>query len=138
MGRPETPRLTADIIIELDDRENRPVVLIQRRNPPLGYAIPGGFVDVGETVEQAALREAFEETGLSVDELRLLGVYSDPARDPRGHTVSVVFVAVGRGLPRPGDDAADIIIVDPTKPPATAFDHDRILADYCRRMRSKT
>lgn len=137
MAKPETPRLAVDVIIELDDREDRPVVLIERRNPPMGCALPGGFVDIGETVEQAASREAFEETGLRVQELRLLGVYSDPARDPRGHTVSVAFVAAGRGLPRAGDDAADILLVDPARPPETAFDHDRILADYCRTMRSK-
>jgi len=137
MPRPETPLLAVDVVIELADREGRPVVLIDRRNPPLGYALPGGFVDVGESVEQAAARETFEETGLRVDRLRLLGVYSDPGRDPRGHTVSVVFVGAGSGIPSPGDDAADVVLVDPENPPATVFDHDRILADYCSRVRCR-
>ena len=90
MARPITPALTVDVVIELTDRPDRPIVLIERRNPPAGHALPGGFVDVGETVEAAAVREAREETGLEVTLTRLLGVYSDPARDPRGHTVSIV------------------------------------------------
>ncbi len=135
MARPETPLVAVDVIVELADRADRPVVLIGRRNPPLGNALPGGFVDIGETVEAAAARETYEETGLRVEDLRLLGVYSDPARDPRGHTVSVVFAATAGGIPRPGDDAADVILVDPRNPPDTVFDHHRILADYCREMR---
>ena len=93
MARPTTPLLAADTIIELTDRPGRPIVLIARRNPPPGWAIPGGFVDVGESAEQAAVREAAEETGLSVRLVTLLGFYSDPARDVRGHTASVVYVA---------------------------------------------
>ena len=88
MPRPTTPALAVDVIAQLADRPGLPVVLVARRYPPLGWAIPGGFVDVGETVEQAALRELREETGLDGESLRLLGVYSDPGRDPRGHTVS--------------------------------------------------
>lgn len=135
MGRPRTPALTVDVIVELVDRADRPIVLIGRRNPPLGWAIPGGFVDIGETVEQAALRELAEETGLEGERLTLLGVYSDPQRDPRGHTVSVVFAALGRGEPRAGDDAERILIADPVHPPRMAFDHASILEDYCRRFR---
>ena len=130
MARPVTPLLTVDVVIELADRPGRPVVLIERRNPPPGHALPGGFVDVGETVEAAAVREAREETGLEVRLTRLLGVYSDPARDPRGHTVSVVYVGEARGEPRAGDDAAGILVCDATQPPPLAFDHALILADY--------
>ena len=86
MPAPATPALTTDIIIELTDRPGRPIVLIERRYPPHGWALPGGFVDVGEAVEHAAVREALEETALGVRLTALLGVYSDPARDPRRHT----------------------------------------------------
>jgi len=130
MPRPSTPALAVDLVIELEDRPGRPIVLIERRHPPTGHALPGGFVDIGETVEQAACREAREETGLEVRLRGLLGVYSDPARDPRGHTVSVVFIAGAAGLPVAADDAAAILIIDPARPPALAFDHGRILHDY--------
>ncbi|MBP6514354.1 MAG: NUDIX hydrolase [Steroidobacteraceae bacterium] len=130
MARPVTPLLTVDVVIELADRPCRPIVLIERRNPPPGFALPGGFVDLGETVEAAAMREAREETGLEVRLLRLLGVYSDPARDPRGHTASVVYVAEATGEAVAGDDAGAIRIVDAASPPALAFDHARILRDY--------
>ena len=135
MPRPVTPPVAADAIIELVDRPGRPIVLIERRNEPLGWAIPGGFVDVGETVEHAAIREAREETGLDVELCALLGVYSDPARDPRGHTVGIVFVARARGQPQAGDDARSFLIVDPRHPPQLAFDHTLILSDYVRRFR---
>jgi 8-oxo-dGTP diphosphatase len=129
MARPRTPLLTVDAVIELLDAPGE-IVLIERRHPPHGWALPGGFVDVGETVEQAAVREAKEETGLSVTLVHLLGVYSDPARDPRGHTVSVVYVGRARGAPRGGDDAGAAKGFRPESPPALAFDHGRILADY--------
>jgi 8-oxo-dGTP diphosphatase len=131
MPVPVTPLLAADIIIELADRPGRPIVLIERRNPPPGWAIPGGFVDVGETIEQAAVREAQEETALAVTLIALLGVYSDPQRDVRGHTASAVYVAVAQGTPRAQDDAAAVGVFNPENLPANlAFDHHRILADY--------
>ena len=131
MSRPITPLLAVDTIIELADRPDRPIVLIRRKNPPLGWALPGGFVDVGETVEAAAVREAHEETGLEVTLRVLLGCYSDPRRDPRGHTASVVYVTEARGRPQADDDAAAVGIFDPKQLPADlAFDHDRILRDY--------
>ena len=132
MGRPITPALAVDLVIELVDRPGRPIVLIERRNPPAGHALPGGFVDVGETVEDAARREALEETGLEVELRSLLGVYSDPSRDVRGHTVSVVYVAESRGEPQAGDDAAQVIVTGLDDLPPLAFDHASILADYAR------
>lgn len=130
MPVPKTPLLTTDVIIELLDRPGRPIVLIKRRHPPHGWALPGGFVDVGETVEQAAVREAREETALEVRLKALLGVYSDPARDPRGHSVSVVYVAEAHGTPRAQDDAAETRAFSPQALPELAFDHARILSDY--------
>jgi 8-oxo-dGTP diphosphatase len=132
MPVPTTPKLAVDIVIELLDLPSRPIVLIERRFPPPGWALPGGFVDVGETVEAAAVREAREETGLEISLGALLGVYSDPARDPRGHTVSVVYLATARGTPAAADDARAVRAVDPATPPLLAFDHARILADYRR------
>lgn len=131
MSRPETPLLAVDIIIRLVDRPGQPLVLIERKNPPPGWALPGGFVDIGETLEQAAVREAREETGLEVALQQLLGCYSDPARDSRGHTVSAVFIATASGEPLAADDARAIQLVSPDAPPANlAFDHAQILADY--------
>ena len=132
MGRPTTPIIAADIIIELLDEPGRPIVLIERKNPPHGWAIPGGFVDVGETLEHAAVREAEEETGLKVKLKALLGNYSDPSRDPRGHTVTAVYVAEAHGQPKAGDDAKHVEVFDPLRPPALAFDHALVLADYRR------
>jgi 8-oxo-dGTP diphosphatase len=121
------PLPTADVIIEVGDR----IVLVRRKNPPEGWAIPGGFVDVGETVEAAAAREGREETGLAVTLTALLGVYSDPARDPRHHTVSTVYVGRAEGTPRGGDDAAEArLFGEGDLPSPIAFDHAKILADY--------
>jgi len=133
MSTPKTPLVAADIIIELVDRPGRPVVLIERRFPPPGWAIPGGFVDVGESAEAGAIREAMEETALHVRLKTLLGTYSDPARDPRGHTLSVVYVAEARGEPRAQDDARRLNVFALDQMPAElAFDHAMILADYLR------
>jgi 8-oxo-dGTP diphosphatase len=127
---PETPFVTADVIIEMEGG----IVLVQRRNPPHGWALPGGFVERGETVAQAARREAKEETGLDVELTCLLGVYSDPKRDPRGlYTAGVVFVGRATGVPAGGDDAAAAQIFAPGALPADIpFDHPTIIADYLR------
>ncbi len=131
MRKLQTPYLSADIIIELMDYPNRPIVLIERKNPPYGWAIPGGFIDIGERVETGARREALEETGLEVKLLALLGVYSDPKRDPRFHTATAVYVAEAHGTPVAADDATDfrMVAVD-ALPENLAFDHDVVLADY--------
>jgi 8-oxo-dGTP diphosphatase len=129
MPRPVCPPIAADVIAEIGDR----IVLIERKNFPLGWAIPGGFVDFGETVEQAAIREAKEETSLDVELRALLGVYSRPERDPRGQTITVVYVGRGRGAPVAADDAKSLALFDPRHPPSPlAFDHAEILADYVR------
>ncbi len=129
--KPITPLLAVDTIIELLERPGRPIVLIQRKHPPLGWALPGGFVDVGETVESAALREAREETLLQITLKVLLGCYSDPRRDPRGHTVSLAFVAEARGDPQACDDAAALAVYAlDVLPAALMFDHGHILQDY--------
>lgn len=131
MPLPVTPRLTADIIIEIDDNNKTQIVLIERLNPPFGWAIPGGFVDEGETVESAAIREAKEETGLDVKLECLLGCYSDPARDPRFHTASLVYIANSSGRPVAGDDAKTTVLFDLDSINVTlAFDHQMILDDY--------
>ena len=131
MPAPRTPLLATDVIIELHDRPGRPIVLIERKHEPLGWALPGGFVEVGESVENAIVREAAEETNLEISLVTLLGVYSDPDRDPRGHCVSVVYVASAAGDPVAMDDAAAVRVYDPAKlPRQLAFDHARILEDY--------
>jgi 8-oxo-dGTP diphosphatase len=129
MPRPSCPPVAADVIIEIDGH----VVLIERKNYPYGWAIPGGFVDLGETVEAAALREMREETGLQVEITELLGIYSRPDRDPRGHTISVVYVGRADGSPRAADDAKSAGLFLAERPPSPlAFDHAEILADYVR------
>lgn len=131
MPKPITPLLAADTIIELTDFPDRPIVLIERANPPYGWAIPGGFVDLGEIVEQAAVREAKEEVQLEVRLIALLGIYSDPIRDSRGHTVTAVYVAEAAGMPVAADDAKNCRLFRLDELPETlAFDHAQVLADY--------
>ncbi|AEH61515.1 NUDIX hydrolase [Methanosalsum zhilinae DSM 4017] len=124
---PVTPKLTVDAVIIL----NRKIVLIKRKNPPFKdkYALPGGFVEVGETVEDAVVREALEETGLCVNILKLIGVYSDPSRDPRGHTVSVSYLTEAEGIPQAGSDAEETGLFSVDELPDLAFDHSRIIDD---------
>jgi 8-oxo-dGTP diphosphatase len=125
------PVPTVDIIIELIDRPHRPIILIERKNEPFGWAIPGGFVDYGESVETAAIREAAEEVSLQVELIEQFQVYSDPNRDPRKHTLSVVFLATAKGEPQAADDAKTIGIFQAWDVPANlCFDHDKILRDY--------
>ena len=127
MAGPETPKLMVDVIIPSE----RGVVLVRRRSEPFAgrWALPGGFVEVGETVEEAADREAAEETGLAVEVARLVGVYSDPERDPRGHNVSVAFLArVLSGDLVAATDASEVAVVDPSSV-ELAFDHRKIIED---------
>ena len=130
MPTPKTPLLTTDCVIRDDGSR---VLLIRRKNEPFKgvYALPGGFVDIGETVETACRREVREETGLNVDALRLIGVYSDPGRDPRGHTVSVAYAATlsHSQQPKPGSDAKSAEWVANWRELRLAFDHARIIAD---------
>ena len=125
------PTPTVDIIIELIDRPHRPIILIERLNPPHGWALPGGFVDYGESLETAAIREAQEEIGLEVQLLEQFHVYSAPDRDPRQHTISIVFIATATGTPTAQDDAKTVKIFTPWEiPPTLCFDHKKILTDY--------
>ena len=126
--RHRNPVPTVDIIIEYQDQG---LVLIERANPPHGWALPGGFVDYGESLEAAAIREAREETGLTVTLLGQFHTYSDPQRDPRQHTISTVYVAKGEGQPQAADDARRLAIFAPDQVPAfLAFDHNLILSEY--------
>ena len=129
---PKTPYLTTDAIIEVYIEEQfKGIVLIQRGHPPLGLALPGGFVDVGETIENACKREMKEETNLAVELTSLLGVYSDPSRDPRFHTITIVFTARSTDSPVAGDDAGDVRLCDEKDLPSPlAFDHESILKEY--------
>lgn len=127
------PAPTVDIIIELVDRPQRPIILIERKHEPFGWAIPGGFVDYGESVEQAAVREAQEEIQLDISLVEQFQVYSDPRRDRRKHTISIVFIATARGNPIAADDAQAAQVCDLwALPTPLCFDHDQILADYRR------
>lgn len=123
---PRNPYLTVDVIVEIEGG----IVLIERASPPLGWALPGGFVDYGEEPADAARREVREETGLDVELTDLLGAYGAPDRDPRQHNVSIVYVGRAHGAPVGGDDAARAGVFAPDAPPSLCFDHARVLADY--------
>jgi len=124
---PRNPLVTVDIIIEVGGG----IVLIERKNPPHGWALPGGFVDYGESLESAAAREAKEETCLDVGLTEQFYTYSDPSRDPRHHTVSTVFIAVAEGIPRGEDDAkAAQVFREDDIPAPIVFDHARIVREY--------
>jgi 8-oxo-dGTP diphosphatase len=130
LSRYRNPLPAVDIIIEYQDRG---VVLIERRNPPDGWALPGGFVEYGESLEEAAAREAREETGLEVEVLGQFHSYSDPRRDPRQHVITTVFVAKGTGALEPASDARAAAVFPPGEPPEhMAFDHGQILQDYLK------
>ncbi len=131
--KPAPPVPTVDVIIEV----GRMIVLVRRKHPPPGWAIPGGFIDSGERAQDAAVREAFEETGLRVTLTGLLGVYSDPARDARRHTISTVYMGKAEGTPSGADDAAEArLFSERDLPSPLAFDHAQILADYFRFKRT--
>lgn len=124
---PRNPFLTVDAIIEIHGG----IILIKRKNPPPGWAIPGGFVDYGETLEDAVIREAKEETGLDINLVRQFHTYSDPKRDPRHHTVSTIFLSSASGNPVAADDASEVkIFTRENLPEEIAFDHRKILEDY--------
>jgi len=139
MKKYRNPIPTVDIIIEIERSDGRQgIVLIKRKNPPHGWALPGGFVDYGESLEQAAIREAKEETSLDVELKSQLHTYSDPDRDPRHHTISTVFRAQAAGKPKAKDDAVEIGIFteEEINFPLT-FDHQKILADYFEHKKKK-
>ncbi len=129
------PIPTVDIIIEIDSKG---IILIKRKNPPFGWALPGGFVDYGESLEEAAKREAKEETNLEIHSLRQFHTYSDPSRDPRHHSISTVYIAKAKGIPQAKDDAVEIGIFNESElPEEIAFDHRQILYDYFREKEDK-
>ena len=136
MNTPRNPYLTVDVIIEIEDEKGEQgVVMIERKNPPHGWALPGGFVDYGETLEAAAVREAKEETSLDVELIRQFHVYSDPGRDERQHNVTVVFIArpLGGALEARDDARRAGVFGENSLPPEIAFDHADILSDYFSR-----
>ncbi|MBI2645792.1 MAG: NUDIX hydrolase [Deltaproteobacteria bacterium] len=125
------PKLTVDILIEFEKGSKTVgIILIERKNPPLGWALPGGFVDYGESLEQTAIREAKEETSLDVKLIRQFHTYSEPLRDPRHHTVTAVYIAKATGIPKACDDAKEIGIFTRETLPPLVFDHAQILNDY--------
>ncbi len=136
METPRNPYLTVDVIIEIEDENGgQGVVMIERKNPPYGWALPGGFVDYGESLEAAAVREAREETSLDVELTRQFHAYSDPERDERQHNVTVVFIArpLGGALEARDDARRAGVFGENSLPPEIAFDHADILSDYFSR-----
>ncbi|GAB6045125.1 NUDIX hydrolase [Caminibacter profundus] len=129
-----TPFLTVDGIIKIFNPTFSGIVLIKRKNPPFGYALPGGFVDYGESAEEALIREMKEETNLDIKIEKLLGVYSNPNRDPRVHTASCVFICKASKLPRAGDDAKEVMLIKLEDIPwnKLVFDHRKILEDFLK------
>ena len=140
MDKYRNPFPTVDIIIEMDHSRGQPgIVLIKRKNPPHGWALPGGFVDYNESLEQAAIREAKEETSLDIQIVKQMFTYSDPKRDPRFHTITTVYIARAGGIPKAKDDAAKIGIFskeDIDFP--LVFDHAKIVEDYFRSKENQT
>ncbi|HZX10518.1 MAG TPA: NUDIX hydrolase [Acidobacteriota bacterium] len=138
MNKYRNPIPTVDIIIEMNNSDDKQgIVLIKRKNPPYGWAIPGGFVDYGESLEQAAVREAKEETSLEVNLKYQMHTYSDPKRDPRKHTISTVFVASAHGIPKACDDAKEIgVFTEEEIDFPLAFDHKQILTDYFKQKKT--
>lgn len=131
--RYKNPLPTADVIVDIDGK----VVLVKRKNPPYGWALPGGFINYGESAENTAVREIREETGLEITGLKQFHCYSDPERDPRFHTLTVVFTARSTGTPAAGDDAAGVGLFDVDNLPLPlAFDHESILNDYFKSVYS--
>lgn len=131
------PKLTVDAVVF--DREGR-LLLIKRKGPPFKgqYALPGGFVEIGETVESAAHRELKEETGVTAKSQRLVGIYSQPGRDPRGHVISVAFLmSVRAAIPKAADDAAAAAFFEDWRSKKLAFDHGKIVADAVRLLRNR-
>ena len=135
-GHPRNPVPTVDIIIEL---KNGAIVLIERANPPYGWAMPGGFVDYGESLESAAVREAKEETSLDIELIGQFHTYSDPGRDSRQHTISTVFLARSDGIPKAASDASEVGVFasQDSLPAPLVFDHGKILDDYFSAVRDR-
>lgn len=135
----ETPFLTTDGIIKLYDENDifKGIVLIERLNEPFGLALPGGFVDIGEKVEDALIREMKEETNLDVKILALQNIYSDPLRDPRFHTASAVYICEAKGKPKAQDDAKEVFVYQPKEIPLEklVFDHKTIVKDFLKTLK---
>ena len=128
-NRYKNPYPTADVIVDIDGM----ILLVERKNPPYGWAIPGGFIDYGESAEDAAVREIMEETGIKITNLNQFHCYSDPNRDPRFHTLTIVFTAKGIGIPVAGDDALEVgLFKIDCLPLLLTFDHEKILMDYSK------
>jgi ADP-ribose pyrophosphatase YjhB (NUDIX family) len=139
MKKHRNPVPTVDIIIEIDREDGKEgIVLIKRKNPPFGWALPGGFVDYGESLEEAAIREAKEETSLDIQLKSQFHTYSDPERDPRQHTISTVYVAKAQGKPKAQDDAKEIgVFTEEEINFPLAFDHQKILRDYFKQNKKR-